>query len=256
MKYLFAFILIYMPLIVSSQKDYTYKAVYELTYKADSTAGYQNTRLVLLMNDNQDSYFQDYETYKRDSVNSSQLTGTGAFIKDVVITDYSDRKIHISQTFENTKVYYTETIPQKWQIKPTEKLIGTIQCKEATLDAYGRKWNACFAEDYPFQFGPYFFAGLPGLIVSVEDEQKFYQFKLVSFRKENHTVAVSGKGIEVPKEKYYQMIYDADFSGNFFNKFKMQDADEQERLKRKFIEGKKKLNTFPVDQSMRYVFEK
>lgn len=52
------------------------------------------------------------------------------------------------------------------------------------------------------------------------------------------------------------MIYDADFSGNFFNKFRMSDSNEQERLKKKYIETKKRQNTYPIDKSMRYLFDK
>ena len=257
MKNVFFLFFFLLSLKNYSQKIYTNKAIYELTYKTDSTGNYKKSQLVLLINDNKESFFQDYKRFKNDSVkNSEGIVGLSAFIGEMISINNSKQNIQISRNFENTNVYYIESIPNRWQIKNTESYVNGLKCREATLKTYGRNWTACYSEDYPFSFGPYLFAGLPGLILSVEDDQKFYQFKLQSLKKENNTTDNFTNGLEVSKIKFYEMIYDADFSGNFFNKFRMSDSNEQERLKKKYIETKKRQNTYPIDKSMRYLFDK
>ena len=258
MKNILFFFCFFSFLKFYSQKIYTNKAIYELIYKTDSTEDYKKSQMVLFLNDNKESFFQDYKRFRNDSLKSSQTVtvGVSAFIGETVSVNNIDQKIIISRKFDNTNLYYVELIPNQWSIKNRESTINGVKCREATLKAYGRNWKACYSEDYPFQFGPYLFAGLPGLILSVEDDQRFYQFKLQSLKKENSIIKENNKGIEVPKEKFYQMVYDVDFSGSFFNNFRMSDSNEQERLKKKYIDAKKRQNTYPIDKSMRYLFDK
>lgn len=241
-----------------SQKVYNYKGVYELTYKQDSIGKDHIAKLVLLINDDKESFFQDYKKFKNDSIvkNLGVGIGIGAFISEVVSINNFKQKIYINRNFDNTNVHYTEPIPNQWKLKNTESSVNGIKCKEATLKAYGRNWIACYAEDYPFQSGPYFFAGLPGLIVRIEDDQKFYQFSLQSFKKENNIIEERSNGLEVGKVKFYEMVYNQDFSGNIFNKFKMEDIGEQERMRKQYMERIKERNTYPIDKSMRYLFNK
>lgn len=241
-----------------SQKSYTYKAVYELTYKQDSLGKDLKSQLVLLINNNKESLFQDYKKFKNDSIaiNLGEGKGVGAFISEVITTNHAQQKIYINRSFDNAPIYYTEPIPNRWTMKNTESSVNGIKCKEASLQAYGRNWTACYAEDYPFQSGPYFFAGLPGLIVRVEDDQQFYQFRLQSFKKESNVIEAFASGLEVKKIKFYEMIYNQDFSGNIFNTFKMEDAAAQDRMRKLYMENIKKKNTYPIDRSMRYLFNK
>jgi GLPGLI family protein len=57
-----------------------------------------------------------------------------------------------------------------WKIEDEVKKIGVYNCQKATLAIGGRKWTAWFTPDIPLNSGPYKFQGLPGLIVSVSDE--------------------------------------------------------------------------------------
>lgn len=250
--------LIFLTLFLNiyAQQQFNYKAVYELTYKTDSVGVYHNSEVVLLMKNNDNSYFRDYKRFKNDSIQSTEIRGVGAFINEIVTTNNQTKKINIHRNFENTDVFYTESIPMAWTLKNEESSINGIKCRKATLQTYGRNWNACYSEDYPFQFGPYFFAGLPGLILSVEDDQKFYQFKLMSFKKEDNTIRELAKAKELYKVKFYQMVYEQDFTGKFFNNFRMVNPTEQEQFRKKYLEAMKRKNTFPIDKSMRYLFNK
>ena len=250
--------LIFLTLFLNlyAQQQFNYKAVYELIYKTDSAGMYLNSDLVLLMKNNENGYFRDYDRFKNDSIKSTEIRSVGAFINEIVTTNNQTKKIKIHRPFDNMNVFYSESIPTVWKLLGTESSINGIKCREATLQAYGRNWNACYSEDYPFQFGPYFFAGLPGLILSVEDDQKFYQFKLMSFKKEDNSIAESAKVKELPKVKFYQMVYEQDFAGKFFNNFRMANPTEHEQFRKKYLEVMKRKNTFPIDKSMRYLFNK
>ncbi len=251
------FLSLLISLSISAQNTYNYKAIYELSYVKDSSSVKESKELlVLLLKDNQESFFQNYRQFKIDSTNTSEIKGVGVFIGEKIITNNSSKKIDISRNFNSVNTFYTEEIPEIWKIKKSETVINGIKCKEATLQAYGRNWTAYYSEDYPFQFGPYFFAGLPGLIVSIEDEQRFFKFKLISIRKENNVVRKIGNEKEVSKVKFYEMTYDSDFSGTIFNSFRMEDAAQQENLRIRYMEALKRKNTFPIDKSMRYIFNK
>ena len=251
------FLCLLFSLTLSAQNSYNYKAIYELSYVRDSSSVKESKELlVLLLNENQESFFQNYRQFKMDSTKTSEMKGLGAFIGEKVITKNSSKKIDISRNFNSVNTYYTEDIPQDWKITTSESIINGIKCKEATLQAYGRNWTACYSEDYPFQFGPYLFAGLPGLIVKVEDQQKYFSFTLSSFKKENNVIMNKNEGKEVSKVKFYEMTYDSDFSGTIFNSFRMEDAAQKENLRIRYMEALKRKNTFPIDKSMRYIFNR
>ncbi|MFZ1558862.1 MAG: GLPGLI family protein, partial [Saprospiraceae bacterium] len=48
---------------------------------------------------------------------------------------------------------------------------------KATTKYGGRKYLAWFTPEIPVMDGPYVFAGLPGLIVRIKDDQDFYIFE-------------------------------------------------------------------------------
>ena len=255
MKNILVFIFVFTIGYCYSQQKYTYKAIYELSYKTDSTSNFYETSNFVLLINNKESFFQNYNSYKRDSIKSQELIASSSIVKDEIKTKINTKSIEVSQEFSGLKMYYVESIPNQWKITNNVIKFNEISCKEATLNCYGRNWIAYFSEDYSFQFGPYLFSGLPGLIVKIEDDHHFYNFRLLSLKKEENTVKFDNSSKEISKIKYYQMIYDAFYSGNIFNSFKMQDANEQEAIRKKFMDRIKKLNNIPIDKTMRYIFD-
>lgn len=77
---------------------------------------------------------------------------------------------------------YKESFPIiNW--KSEEKMDTVIlgyKCYKATTDFYGRHYTAWFAPDIPLQVGPYKFCGLPGLIMKVEDSEKYFSWTVFS----------------------------------------------------------------------------
>lgn len=249
--------LLFTSFFCVAQKQFNYRAIYDLVYKTDSTTdNIKRDQLILLMSDNKESFFQSYNQFKKDSTGNPDILAVGSFVKEIIVIENTKKNINIHRSFDNINTYYEESIPDKWKLKNAESSVNGIKCKQATLKAYGRNWTACYSEDYPFQFGPYLFAGLPGLILSVEDDQKYYQFKLSSIKKENNVVADTPKAKEVSKIKFYELVYEADFSGKFFNNFRMETPEQHEEFRKKYLEAVKRKNTVPIDKSMRYLFNK
>ncbi len=97
---------------------------------------------------------------------------------------------------------------------------------KATTEYGGRIWEAWFAPDIPLNEGPYKFAGLPGLIVHVNDSQNHHRFTVTN--------------IDLPQEDTYVEI-NADFK-------------PLELSKREFHEARNKFRQNPF-QAMEGMFE-
>ncbi|MCI1779828.1 MAG: GLPGLI family protein [Bacteroidales bacterium] len=70
---------------------------------------------------------------------------------------------------------YVESIPKlKWKITRRIDTILGYKCYCATTDFMGRDYTAWFSPDITFSYGPYKFNGLPGLILKIQDSQKFF----------------------------------------------------------------------------------
>lgn len=76
---------------------------------------------------------------------------------------------------------YSECLPRfDWRItQQTEEICG-YPCYTATTNFRGREWRVLFAPELPFNFGPYKFSGLPGLILCAETADGDYSFTCAS----------------------------------------------------------------------------
>ncbi len=57
--------------------------------------------------------------------------------------------------------------PLHLKILPERQEVGGYSCQKATADYGGRHWTAWFASDIAVSEGPYYFHGLPGLILKI-----------------------------------------------------------------------------------------
>ncbi len=78
---------------------------------------------------------------------------------------------------------YTEVLPNfKWQILSESKEIQGYKCQKAQGEFRGRKYIAWFAPSIPISDGPWKFCGLPGLILAVEDTDKYFVFTCIDIK--------------------------------------------------------------------------
>ena len=81
----------------------------------------------------------------------------------------------IPLTFVNN--YMEESLVQNWTLTDEVDTIMGLVCSKATTKYGGRKYLAWFTPEIPVMDGPYVFAGLPGLILRVKDDEDFYIFE-------------------------------------------------------------------------------
>lgn len=97
--------------------------------------------------------------------------------------NYADNKVYLIQPVSRDTYKILEDEKLIWKISSEKQKIGDYNAQKATADFGGRKWIAWFSQDLPFHDGPYKFAGLPGLIVKVEDTTGSHIMTLAANRK-------------------------------------------------------------------------
>ncbi len=204
MKIIFCplFFLLFQFTVKAQVKPVTFdtKIVYKFTYQNDSTSS-ASPRSVFtqLTIGEQESHFQTLSKFRSDSA----LAQKGGSIWSV----YSYGRIEpnnflivkrgdVISTYEplngmgfsgnNELSYYEEKKEvMQWEIHPDTAHIHGFVCQKATTVWGGRKWTAWFTMDIPISDGPYKFCGLPGLVLSVSDQDKYFTFDIASIGKVN-----------------------------------------------------------------------
>lgn len=170
---------------------------YELKFMPDTLNRdqYKTQTMVLRMNTKGISVYQEYGEFRSDSVSAARtrngkikLSDTNEAIKyKTKARDY----ITIAKSWpEKNKIlvremigldgtfYYTEDKADfGWEVDFTQtKEVGGYTCHSAKGSYAGRDYQAWFTLDIPVSDGPWFFCGLPGLILEVSslDEEFIY----------------------------------------------------------------------------------
>lgn len=264
-KYFSLLFFIFYLYSFSQSKKFEYEVTYNFDSQLDSTnISHRDENFVLLFNKDE-SYYANQKILTADSIlnNSNDQDqiiaansmSTSTFFMDRIHNFIKTKKI-VSE-IKNESNFFSYSIPMlsDWKITGNKKLINNTECKEAIIFAFGRNWKVYFSEEYPFHFGPFLFSGLPGLIFQVEDEKGFYKFSLLSLKKKDINLNFDYNVKEVKREEYYQLIYNTKFSSDFFNHFTIPgNPEEKVKMKKAFEAGMKKLNNYPIDKRMRYIF--
>ena len=107
---------------------------------------------------------------------------------------YKNNKKKIINVLDNIStnwfIYEEELLPQNWEILDSTKIISNLQCQKAICDYRGRNFEAWFTSEIPISEGPWKFCGLPGLIISLNDTKRHYEFELTEFKKINEKVNI------------------------------------------------------------------
>lgn len=188
--------------------------IYEYKYIPDSTNSQETKSEIMLLDITPKfSKFYSAETFKSDSISKSivdkQISATGAVddtpkpssgnkssIKYTIIKDYSKNNLFFINRIGRYKYNVKDNRTIKWIILPEKDVVNTYIVQKATAEFGGRKWEAWFTSDLPFQDGPYKFKGLPGIILKIEDSTKSHSFTFVGLKNltENELKNISPNG--------------------------------------------------------------
>lgn len=97
-----------------------------------------------------------------------------------IIINFKENKL-VERLYENLflEKYYSvnEKIPEmKWTMITGKKKINNYNCKKAQTTFRGRTYSVWYTEKIPISVGPWKFNGLPGLILSVEENEGIYKW--------------------------------------------------------------------------------
>ena len=188
----------------------THRFIYDVDYKKDSTSNITTKENYILDIGTKETKYYTYDFFVADSL----ITNNIPFPKemklntsDIIVHKNNNNEFSQYDLLENTVLQLQTNDTQKWNLSQEKKNVKNLSLQKAITTWGGRNWTAWFAEEIPFQEGPYKFHGLPGLIVEIYDDKKNYHFELVRSEKikeeENQFIEMSEKmGIPITWEKY------------------------------------------------------
>lgn len=169
------------------------KFTYKFTHVRDS-ANADNTKKTdiqtLLIGKNSSKYFsQEFVDFcisaKISKYYTNRNAGTSSF---EIFKNYPNNKMTVTEIggecFLGGTFIYEETTPSfNWEIKNDTTTILSYLCQKATVTFRGRSYEAWFTQDIPINNGPWKFAGLPGLILQIEDRKQHVVFECMGIEK-------------------------------------------------------------------------
>jgi GLPGLI family protein len=179
----------------------SYSQNYRATYQIDFVPNIEEASIkiefgVLLLGENKSIYAT--ENYlKKDSiyslVNEGKITNReGMFemrekrlktdFEHLVQKDYEKETMKISEGILIDNYVYQQSTKPLWQLSNETQKINSYKCQKATTYFQGRTYEAWYSTEIPISDGPYKFWGLPGLIISIQDSNNEFNFKLVTFK--------------------------------------------------------------------------
>ena len=196
--------------------------IYRVTYHEDTTqkAHEDNERMLLLIG-NEVSVFKSYNHYRLNQiVRQKRQDGTlDAWRKSGEGMRYMSKLLYsVYKNYPKGMITTTDAIQMtdhwciyeegmggfQWEMQDDRTEIIGFQVQKAICNYGGRTWEAWFAEELPFDDGPWKFHGLPGLILQVADTQGHYRFELVSVE-----VPEEGTKVEFEEQDYTKTTKEA-----------------------------------------------
>ena len=222
---LFLFFIGLCSMIYGQECNSCSKFYYSFSNQSDSLdVNSKTSHVFVLMKKKDSTLFTDIQNKKADSLEAviwadykRTKSGTISY-KGVPNAKY---KYYISKDLSkptnDIKVYdkigtgnfmYEDDTKLQWELVNEKKQIAGFFCQKAQTFAFGRKFIAWFTTEIPISDGPYKFRGLPGLIVELYDDKKYFVFSLIRHLKNDNDAVVilpelrTRKLIETTKDKF------------------------------------------------------
>lgn len=234
----------------------THCAVYEFKFAID-TNHRENKMVVefLLFFNDTESYFISKDRFYNDSLILAALGNTNNYTKTtdpgllfnkiagqtrnssinyLIYKNYKEKKVILTEAIQEDNYQIIEPpFSNNWKLLNNPTNIAGLVCNVAQLNFHGRKYTAYFTSSIPVQDGPYKFAGLPGLILHIEDSKNEVLFSFKNILKVSYPVSFISRSepITINTQKLYELKV-----RHFLNPFASQGGsmikmDETEKAK-------------------------
>lgn len=199
-----------------------YAALYDYNINTTTKAGdpVKETYVTALRISDNGAVFTDYLTFKADSISNSDMTDedkkkiceeTGVvdfFFVPEIVQNIPEGLLTVTDQAVVTIGTYTEPFGEiEWNLTGETDTFGGYPVSAATGSYGGREWKVWFTEEIPVAFGPWKFAGLPGLILKAQDSENIHEFKLISFTKSDVPMVQkkNAAGVKTDRAKFIEM---------------------------------------------------
>ncbi|UKB84398.1 GLPGLI family protein [Chryseobacterium sp. MEBOG06] len=172
----------------------TYRFIYELQYKSDSTNDHLDKINLVLDVNPKEVKFYEYDYLKADSIN--RVNGNYEYVYggrfESVKRARNSFKNQIYELIGEDMYSYPAEDKMIWKLSNETKNFGGYSLQKATTHFGGRDWTAWFTKDINISEGPYKFCGLPGMIFQLEDSKSNFIFTLIKSKNLKETYDTVG----------------------------------------------------------------
>ncbi|WP_343642890.1 GLPGLI family protein [Chryseobacterium sp.] len=236
--------------------DVVYEADYKLNYKLTKSSNYKKTTTFALLINQDASFFKNMNKYIADSLEVQKvdipLNESMKYVTDFRETiGTTSAKLYVTTEINYIDYSYEEQNNINWKIKNEFKTVLGFKCQKAETTKYGRTWTAWFTTDIPFQFGPYKFNGLPGLITELYDSKDDYHYTLYTFRKRKYTcnsANVANNAKKTTKDKIWELLKNKVAGRMQVHEQYIENKTDLEMIRRNAEEAEKNYN--PIELSI------
>ncbi len=209
-------LLILVHCLVFSQESYLFE--YNYTFKKDTLSNDFLTEKYFTVNSENNILFlgeAEVNLYEsRDELSKPVTTGTTikGFGKNLrpsrlnsLLIENEEGITFLRTYFDKIKIKYNEALTLDWIITGDTLSHNGYKCNVAETTYAGREYRAYFTNSIPIPYGPYIFAGLPGLIIYISDSSQSHIFELSQISKRVFSYDSIDSFISVSKEKFFQI---------------------------------------------------
>lgn len=176
----------------------------------------------------------------------------------IIYSDSNSKKLKITERIMSKTYYYELDNPLlDWKIENEKKDFLDYSCQKATAKYRGREWIVWFTTAIPFQEGPWYFKGLPGLILKADDSQGYFTFEATGIEKKTILIEFSNAtNKKITQSQFEEIHYSLSKNTELQHKkmslsFKNTSADIEDRVKSSLSEKEKKERTSTSDETER-----
>ena len=208
---LLSIIMVFFSIAANSQSS---RISYELSYKPDPT---QKDKIVkknyTLDIFNGESIFRTEMRRESDSITIKKGFGSGYNTNpnyELYLTKELNNEIFkksFVSPISRDKFFIKIDDELKWKILPETIVMTNLNCQKAEVEYGGRQWIAWFTKDIPLFEGPYYFHGLPGLIIQIQDVAEDFIFTATEIKKlEYNSLYKINDGKEITWKQYEELM--------------------------------------------------
>jgi GLPGLI family protein len=208
---------LFVGITASSQN---YKISYRLTFQ-EAEEKVEQEDFYLYTSSEQSTFVSDLKI-RKDSIIKDKETDIGSKMKAYKAIPQTKFDFFLQKKYETNTVLFAQKVGKyigyqkivpsyDWQVVDSVKKNNGFSCRKGILKLNDQTYNAWFTDEISVFDGPYFFQGLPGLILEVSCIERNYQFTFVGIEKGYSPVIYPDKSFEAitdNRDKFIQVVAD------------------------------------------------